>query len=59
MIFQRLDAKGTLSAAVGHLLTGSLRGVVRGPEGAPAPPLSANTSAYRQARCKLPQAVAA
>ena len=58
MIFQRLDAKGTLSAAVRHLLTGPVRGLVRGLEGAPTPPLSANTSAYSQARCKLPLKVA-
>ena len=58
MIFQRLDAKGTLSAAVRHLLTGPVRRLVRWPEGAPALPLSANTSAYSQARCKLPLEVA-
>ena len=58
MIFQRLDAKGTLSAAVRHLLTGPVRGLVRGREGAPTPPLAANTSAYSQARCKLPLKVA-
>jgi hypothetical protein len=58
MIFQRLDAKGTLSVAVRHLLTGPVRRVVRWPENAPAPPLSANTSAYSQARCKLPLEVA-
>jgi putative transposase len=58
MIFQRLDAKGTLSAAVRHLLTGPVRALVQGPEGAPAPPLSASTSAYSQARGKLPLEVA-
>jgi hypothetical protein len=58
MIFQRLDANGSLSAAVRHLLTGPARTLVRGAEGASALPLSANTSAYSQARCKLPLAVA-
>lgn len=58
MTFQRLDAKGTLSAAVRQLLTGPVRTFVRWPEGAPAAPLSANTSAYSQARCKLPLEVA-
>ena len=47
MIYQRLDAKGTLSAAVHHLLTGPLRGS-----------LSGNTSAYSQARSKMPLGVA-
>ena len=45
VIFQRLDAKGTLAAAVHHLLTGPARSLVRGPAGA-EPQLSANTSAY-------------
>lgn len=58
MIFQRLDANGSLSAAVRHLLTGPARTLVRGSESGPALPLSANTSAYSQARCKLPLAVA-
>jgi hypothetical protein len=58
MIFQRLDPKGTLSAAVRHLLTGPVRGLIRWPEGARTLPLSANTSAYSQARCKLPLEVA-
>ena len=56
MIFQRLDANGSLSAAVRHLLTGPVRALLLMPEG--ALPLSANTSAYSQARCKLPLAVA-
>jgi len=56
MIFQRLDANGSLSAAVRHLLTGPARTLLPRPEG--APPLSANTSAYSQARCKLPLTVA-
>lgn len=58
MIFQRLDAKGTLSAAVRRLLTAPVRKLVRWPEGARTLPLSANTSAYGQARCKLPLKVA-
>jgi hypothetical protein len=57
MIFQRLDAKGTLAAAVHHLLTGPVRSLVRWPERA-EPRLSANTSAYSQARGKLPLEVA-
>lgn len=57
MIFQRLDAKGTLSAAVRQLLTGGVRAFVRRPKGEPVEPLSANTSAYSQARSKLPLAL--
>lgn len=57
MIFQRLDAKGTLSAAVRQVLTGGVRAFVRWPKGKPAEPLSANTSAYSQARRKLPLAL--
>ena len=53
MIFQRLDAGGTLSAAVRQLLTGGVRAFVHWP----AEPLSANTSAYSQARTKLPVAL--
>jgi hypothetical protein len=56
MIFQRLDANGSLSSAVRHLLTGPARAMVVRPEG--MLPLSANTSAYSQARCKLPLKVA-
>ena len=58
MIFQRLDAKGTLAAAVRHLLTGPVGEFVRRPEGEAGPQLSANTSAYSQARGKLPLEVA-
>lgn len=58
MIFQRLDPKGTLSAAVRHLLTGPVRGLVRWSDGTCTLLLSANTSAYSQARCKLPLKVA-
>jgi Transposase DDE domain len=53
MIFQRLDAGGTLSAAVRELLTGGVRAFVRWP----VESLSANTSAYSQARTKLPVAL--
>jgi hypothetical protein len=58
IIFQRLHAKGTLSVAVRELLTGPVREWVRGPEGVPKGDLSANTSAYSQARSKLPLEVA-
>ena len=52
MIFQRLDPKGTLSVAVRELLLGSVRQYV--PRSEDAEPLSANTSAYSQARSRLP-----
>jgi hypothetical protein len=58
MIFQRLDAKGTLAVAVRQLLTGQIQAFVRKPEGAQTAHLSANTSAYSQARSKLPLEVA-
>jgi hypothetical protein len=58
MIFQRLDVRGTLSAAICHLLTGPARTLVRQAEGIRQLRLSANTSAYSQARCKLPLTVA-
>ncbi|MEO7143931.1 MAG: transposase [Bryobacteraceae bacterium] len=58
MIFQRLDPKGTLSVAVRELATGPVRAFVGWPERGPAEPLSANTSAYSQARAKLPLEVA-
>jgi len=57
MIFQRLDAGGTLAAAVRQLLTGGVRAFVRRPKGRTAKLPSANTSAYSQARSKLPLAV--
>jgi hypothetical protein len=57
MIFQRLDSKGTLSAAMRQLLTGGVRAFVRWPGGRQPEPLSANTSAYSQARSKLPLAL--
>src|SRR5712691_2262476 len=58
MIFQRLDAKGTLAAAVRELLLGTVWPFVRGADGEPAESLSANTSAYSQARSRLPLEVA-
>lgn len=58
MIFQRLHAKGTLSVAVRELLTGPVQAFVRRPEGTAGEPLSGNTSAYSQARSKLPLEVA-
>jgi hypothetical protein len=63
MIFQRLHPKGSLSVGVRELLTGPVRAQVRWPEGKKHPcraarkkpeGLSANTSAYSQARSKLP-----
>lgn len=53
IIFQKLHAKGTLAVAVRELLAGPVGAFVRGPQGAPRD-LSANTSAYSQARGKLP-----
>jgi hypothetical protein len=58
MIFQRLDAKGTLGVAVRELLLGPTRAFVREPSGEAEKELSANTSAYSQARSKLPREVA-
>ena len=52
MIYQRLDTKGSLSVAVREMLLGSVRQHV--PRAEDAEPLSANTSAYSQARSKLP-----
>jgi hypothetical protein len=52
MIYQRLDTKGTLSVAVREMLVGSVRQYV--PRAEDAELLSANTSAYSQARSKLP-----
>src|ERR1035438_10469171 len=53
MIFQRLDAGATRSAAVRERLPGGVRAFVRWP----VESLSANTSAYSQARTKLPVAL--
>lgn len=61
MIFQRLHPKGTLSVAVRELLTGPVQASVRLPdrkETAEPRQQSSNTSAYSQARSKLPQKVA-
>ena len=58
MIFQRLDARGTLSAAVRELLCGPTRRWVRRRSGKTSPELSASTSAYSQARSRLPLEVA-
>ena len=49
MIFQRLDAKGTLAAAVRELLLGTVWSFVREADGEAAESLSANTSADSQA----------
>jgi hypothetical protein len=54
MIFQRLDPLGTLSVAVRELLCGPTRQWVRWRSGEPCPELSASTSAYSQARSRLP-----
>ena len=51
MLFQRLHPKGTLAVAVRELLWGPIRSFVRLPEGESP---SANTSAYSQARKRLP-----
>lgn len=58
MIFQRLQAKGTLSVAVRELLREPVQAYVRWPDSRPAKPLSANTSGYSQARSRLPLEVA-
>ena len=54
IIFQRLHPKGTLAVAVRELLTGPIQAWVQGPKEKPRGPLSANTSAYSQARSRLP-----
>jgi hypothetical protein len=56
MIYQRLDPKGTLAVGVRELLMGSVREYI--PRADDAEPLSASTSAYSQARSKLPVDVA-
>ena len=55
MVYQRLHPKGTLEVAVRELLWGPIRSFVRLPEGESP---SANTSAYSQARRRLPVEVA-
>lgn len=54
IIFQRLHPKGTLAVAVRELLTGPIQAWVGEPKGKPRGPLSPNTSAYSQARSRLP-----
>jgi hypothetical protein len=54
MISQRLHPVGTLSVAVRELQCGPVRGFVRWREGVAARELSVNTSAYSQARSRLP-----
>jgi hypothetical protein len=54
MIFQRLDTLGTLSVAVRELLCGPTRRWVRRRSGDTGRELSASTSAYSQARSRLP-----
>lgn len=58
MIFQRLDSLGTLSVAVRELLCGPTRQWVRRRSGETGGELSASTSAYSQARSRLPLEVA-
>ena len=58
MIFQRLDSLGTLSVAVRELLCGPVREFVRWRPGEARRELSASTSAYSQARSRLPLEVA-
>jgi putative transposase len=62
MIFQRLHPKGTLAVAVRELATGPIQAFVQRPEsevgGEQPRQLSTNTSAYSQARSKLPLEVA-
>jgi hypothetical protein len=57
MIFQRLDPLGTLSVAVRELLCGPVRKFVRWRRGVTSRDLSTSTSAYSQARSRLPQEV--
>lgn len=54
MIFQRLDGRGTLSVAVRELVCGPTRQWVRRRLGKTGAKLSASTSAYSQARSRLP-----
>jgi hypothetical protein len=58
MIFQRLDSLGTLSVAVRELLCGPTRRWVHWQSQARCQELSASTSAYSQARSRLPLEVA-
>ena len=58
MMFQRLHHRGTLSVAVRELLCGSVKSLVCWREGIDGRDLSASTSAYSQARSRLPLEVA-
>jgi hypothetical protein len=58
MMFQRLHRLGTLSVAVRELQCGPIRAFARRRTGLAAEDLSANTSAYSQARSRLPLEVA-
>ena len=58
MMFQRLHPLGTLSVAVRELLCGAVRKWVSWPQEAARQDLSINTSAYSQARKRLPLEVA-
>jgi DDE family transposase len=58
MLFQRLHPLGALSVAVRELQCGSIRKFVRWRKGTAAQELSVNTSAYSQARSRLPLEVA-
>jgi hypothetical protein len=58
MIFQRLHPLGTLSVAVREMLCGPSRKFIRWPQGETNGDLSASTSAYSQARSRLPLEVA-
>lgn len=57
MIFQRLDPLGTLSVAVRELLCGPVGKFVHWRRGVTSRDLSTSTSAYSQARSRLPQEV--
>lgn len=58
MIFQRLHPLGTLAVTVRELVCGSAREWINRPLGAAIRELSINTSAYSQARKRLPLEVA-
>ena len=60
IIFQRIHPKGTLAIAVREMLTGSVPSRIRRGKGKKsAASLSANTSAYSQARSRMPLEVIA
>jgi hypothetical protein len=58
MMFQRLHHRGTLAVAVRELLCGAVKSLVCWREGRDGRDLSASTSAYSQARSRLPLEVA-